>query len=102
MISILHPIHRAIKAFGRRATRASARTKALRQKRTSTQCPFADGCQRNGKAVSRAALSAIFTGPEKIQSWKVHPVEVHCTFRTGESTMFRFEQTRGACPEEII
>ena len=64
--------------------------KSIDVKANFNSVPIRQWLPAEWKGVSKAALSAIFTGREKIQSWKVHPAKVRCAFITGESTMFRF------------
>jgi len=72
MISISHPIHTATKAFGLRTTQASP------DKKASCKANFT-GAHRQwlpaewkGR-LKGSAFGDIFTGPEKTQSWTVHP-----------------------------
>jgi hypothetical protein len=64
--------------------------KSIDVKANFNSVPIRQWLPAEWKGRLKAALSAIFTGPEKIQSWKVHPAKVRCAFITGESTMFRF------------
>ncbi len=43
-----------------------------------------------GNSIWPAALPAIFTGPDRIRSWKALPAKVRCASATGESTTFPF------------